>query len=77
MTVKPNAHRPRGREWRHFPGVEKERRRESRQPVLVPIVCLGCARDLAEVVPGTEAFCPHCRRWTSTYDTITEGALTS
>ena len=56
------------------PAVVRERRRRSTEPVLVPIVCIGCGHDLAEVPPGTEAYCPTCRRWTSTFDMSTEGA---
>ena len=57
------------------PGKNRERHRRQHEPILVPVVCLGCLRDLAELAPGSEAYCPHCRRWTSTLDTTTEGAI--
>jgi len=31
---------------------------------LIEIICGNCGRKLAETLPGADAFCPTCRRWT-------------
>lgn len=33
-------------------------------PRLTKIFCAKCGRKLAETLPGTDVFCPNCRRWT-------------
>ena len=63
------------RKWGRRPGKVRERDRLDREPVLVPVSCAGCGRDLAEVIVGGEAFCATCKRWTSTFDT-SEGMMT-
>ncbi len=30
----------------------------------IEIICGQCGRKLAETLPGADAFCPTCRRWT-------------
>ena len=61
--------------WRPVSPRRRERERRDREPVLIAIVCPDCLRELAEVLPGTEAYCPDCRRWTSAYDAANEGDL--
>ena len=58
--------------WKPASPRRRERERRDREPFLIAIVCPDCLRELAEVLPDTEAYCPDCRRWTSAYDTTNE-----
>ena len=69
MTDKHLGHR---QAWKRIPARIRERERRDREPVLIAIVCPDCLRELAEVLPDTEAYCPDCRRWTSAYDATNE-----
>ncbi len=54
-------------------GRDRERRRGS-EPLLVPVACGECGRELAELPPESQAYCPICRRWASAYESSEGGS---
>lgn len=64
MSVKaPTGARLRGRVLLNR-AIKFARAHRNDEPLVIVIACGGCERDLAEVPPEVEAYCPACGRWT-------------
>ena len=72
MADKRHGHR---QAWKPESPRRRERERRDREPILIPVACADCLRELAEVPPGTEVYCPACQRWASAYAATGEGDL--